>query len=221
MKMTLIISNCERIAVVVGLLMFSACGPSKVIHPTMLPKIPVVPTKKQIVVSEVQYDVRVVPPNVTSFMECVSRETFSQLQKSGFLPDTILERDAISRDAKTKRYLIRYRVNDFKEIIDGNAMCPNDNTIEILVQMKFYDVTGVKLHKTSTVEASVTYESNMFDTTAIKPLFMTEYHLLAKGKVSMGDKGSERIAYSRAMASELATQLVIKTAEALHARWPK
>jgi hypothetical protein len=158
--------------------------------------------------SEIQYDIRVVPANDTAFMEAFGRETLRGFAASGFAPKITLERDALVASGGQSRRLVRFRVIDFREALDKRFFVLDDDIIQATVEVKFYDATGLPLKPSRTVDASVHYESNMFDTTAKEPIFMKNYDLKVVGKNTSDDTSSERIDFARALARDLAYQLL-------------
>jgi hypothetical protein len=194
----------------------SGCGASYVQNPVSLPKLQPAATSATVVMSEVQYDTRVVPAKCTAFMEAFSREVFSGSSRSGLVPELVLERDALASDGRRK--LIRMRITDFRETVDRNLFAGDDDVVEMKVVINIYDASGLPLKPVRTVHASVLYESNMFDTTNRPPLVIQEFGVRVQGKLYRSDNGTQRVDFSRALARDLATQLVIQAEPIIRAK---
>ena len=193
----------------------AGCGASHIEDPTPLPQVRPAATKAALVMSEVQYDLRVVPAQASAFMEAFGREVFAGMTRSGFLPGLVLERDAIA--SAGPRRLVRLRVTDFREVIDAKVG-DDDDMVEIHVAAKVYDATGLALKPAKTVDASVSYESNMFDTTATTPTYTGDFKVRVVGALSASDSGTERSDFSRALTADLGHQLVKQIEPAIRAK---
>lgn len=212
-------NNCGRrlpmVFSVAASLLLAACGKSYVLNPSALPHL-AQQAEQMLLVSDVQYDTRVVPANVTAFMEAYSRSLASAWNESGAVAEVGLERDLPAGKLHREGMLIRYRVTDFVEAVDCGFLChlffgKPTNIIELKVNMKLYHVAAETVTPARVVEGSQMAPTSMIDISGATPLCSETYGVRVVGKLGAGDQGTERIAFSRAMAQELAYQTVRKS----------